>query len=120
MRIAIVDDDGSVRAGLRALLRSQGMEAVAYASAEAFLADAGEAEDTFDCLIADLRLPGMSGAALVRALAEAGRAIPAVLITAHDDAASRAMLRGVAPIPVLRKPFGGAALADAIRRARSA
>ena len=117
MRIAIVDDDGSVRAGLRALLRSQGMEAVAFASAEAFLADAG---DAFDCLIADLRLPGMSGAALVRALAEAGRAIPAVLITAHDDAASRAMLRGVAPIPVLRKPFGGPALADAIRRARSA
>jgi FixJ family two-component response regulator len=116
--IAIVDDDSGVRTALRELLRSMGFDAVAFGSAEEFLASSQHAH--VDCLIADVHLPGMSGAALVGALAASGVALPAVLITAHDDPVTLELIRRIGPIPHLRKPFGDDELSDAIRRALAA
>jgi FixJ family two-component response regulator len=113
--IAIVDDDGSVRMALRELLRSMGFDAVTFGSAEEFL-DSGRSQQV-GVLIADIHLPGMTGAALVSTLAGAGSAVPALLITAHDDAATAELIRQTGPIPHLRKPFSDEDLLDAMRRA---
>jgi len=112
--IAIVDDDDSVRDALRQLLRAAEYDALTFASAEEFLASPRRAEA--DCLIVDVNLPGMSGVALVRALADAGDRTPAVLITARDDPATIELLRRAGPVPRLRKPFGDAELFDVITR----
>jgi FixJ family two-component response regulator len=114
-RIAVVDDDEGVRSALRELLRSMGYDAVTFGSAEEFLATPAPAE--VDCLIADVNLPGMSGVALVGALAEAGAHLPALYITAHDDATTLASIRRSGPIPHLRKPFSDEQLIDALQRA---
>jgi len=110
--IAIVDDDDSVRDALRQLLRAAEYDALTFASAEELLASPRRAEA--DCLIVDVNLPGMSGVALVRALADAGDRTPAVLITARDDPATIELLRRAGPVPRLRKPFGDAELFDVI------
>jgi FixJ family two-component response regulator len=113
--IAIVDDDRGVRMALRELLRSMGFDAVTFGSAEEFL-DSGRSRQV-GVLIADLHLPGMTGAALVSTLADAGSAVPALLITAHDDTATAELIRQTGPIPHLRKPFSDEDLLDAMRRA---
>jgi FixJ family two-component response regulator len=113
--IAVIEDDAGVRTALRQLLRAAEFDALTFASAEEFL-DWGRRENV-DCLIADINLPGMNGVALVQALAASGEALPAVLITARDDPATRELLRQAAPAPHLRKPFSDEDLFDAIDRA---
>jgi FixJ family two-component response regulator len=110
--IAIVDDDESIRSALRQLLRSAEFDARTFASAEDFLTSP-ELEQ-MDMLIADINLPGMNGVALLRALAASGRGIPAVLITARDDAGTLELIRRAGPVPHLRKPFSDDELFDAI------
>ena len=112
--IAVVDDDPGVRTALQELLRSMGFQAVTFGSAEEFLSSG---RGHLHCVIADVHLPGMSGPALVRRLAEAGTGLPALLVTAHDDPATLELIRQTGPVPHLRKPFSDAQLTDAIRRA---
>jgi CheY-like chemotaxis protein len=114
--IAVVDDDEGVRSALRELLRSMGYDAFTFGSAEEFLATPRRGE--IDCLIADVHLPGMSGVALVGALAKSGIRLPALYITAHDDATTLASIRQSGSIPHLRKPFSDEQLADAVLYAR--
>ncbi len=116
--IAVVEDDPGVRTALRQLLRAADFDALTFASAEEFLESSRR--DDVDCLIADINLPGMSGVALLQALAADGAALPAVLITARDDPATLELLRRAAAVPHLRKPFSDDDLFDAIRRARHA
>ena len=78
-----MDDDASVREGLGELLHAARFRARTLPSAEAFLASGGAS--AVDCLIAEVNLPGLSGVALVEALAGQGRAVSAVLITARTD-----------------------------------
>jgi len=116
--IAVVDDDAGVRNALHTLLRSMGFGAVTFDSAEAFLAETSC--DNVDCLIVDLHLPGMNGVALVQELANCGTPLPAILITAHSDPDSLALIHQVAPAPHLMKPFSDAQLSEALRRVLSA
>ena len=116
--VAIVDDDTSVRTALHELLRSMGYNAVAFGSAEEFLA--GRGHERCDCLITDVHLPGMSGIELVRSLRRAGGALPAVFITAHDDPTTLKLIRQVSAVPHLHKPFSEEELVNAIRRALAA
>ena len=81
--VSVVDDDESVRESLPDLLRSIGLEAQQYASAEAFLAS--DNIDLTDCLILDVAMPGMSGPDLARELMQRQQQIPIVFITAHAD-----------------------------------
>jgi FixJ family two-component response regulator len=110
--IAVVDDDSGVRTALRQLLRSAGFEALTFASAEEFLA-ASEREDV-DFLIADVNLPGMSGVGLLKALAAAGEALPALLITGRDDPGTIDQIRQAGRVPRLTKPFSDDALFEII------
>jgi FixJ family two-component response regulator len=116
-RIAVVDDDVSVRRGLERLLRSAGYEVETHASVHAFLAS--DALDTVACLILDVRMPGPSGLDLQAVLAAEDRRIPIVFITGHGDIsmAVRAMKAGAADF--LSKPFDDQELFRAIEQARA-
>jgi FixJ family two-component response regulator len=113
--IAVVEDDGGVRTALEQLLWAAAFKPLAFASAEEYLGSSRRGH--VDCLIVDIHLPGMTGVALLEALAANGEAPPAVLITARDDPATLELIRRAGPIPHLRKPFSDDALFDAIDRA---
>ena len=100
--ISIVDDDDSLRDSLNNLIRSVGFRAQGFASAEEFL-NSSQLQDT-ECLILDVRMPGMSGLELQRHLVAANSPIPIVFITSHadDDAQTRALQAGA--VAFLYKP----------------
>jgi FixJ family two-component response regulator len=116
--IAIVEDDAGVRTALVQLLRSAGFTALSFGTAEEFL-EARRSEGV-DCLIADVNLPGMSGVALVQTLASGGTGPPAVMMTGRDDPYTLELIKQVAPVHCLRKPFSDDELFDAIRFALAA
>ena len=110
--ISIVDDDESLRDSLNNLIRSVGFRAQGFASAEEFL-KSNQLANT-DCLILDVRMPGMSGLDLQRHLVSASAEIPIVFITSHadDDAETRALRAGA--IAFLYKPCREETLLEAI------
>ena len=113
LTIGVVEDDPSFLRALRRLLSGAGFTVATFASAEEFLAS--EAAGGTACLVLDVHLGGMSGFDLQQQLATAGRWIPTIFITAHDDSVTRERARsGVA---YLRKPFREDALVAAIRKA---
>ena len=111
--ISVVDDDESVREALESLLRSAGFKAEVFASAEQFLRSDRARE--VDCLIADVRMPGMDGLELQRQLAAGGFRLPIIFITAHGDELARAQALRAGAVAFLRKPFSEQALLDAIQ-----
>ena len=82
--IAIVDDDAPLREALSSVMQAAGFLTNTFGSAEEFL-DSAERRRT-ECLILDVRLPGMSGIELQRTLADAKSRIPIIFVTAHGDA----------------------------------
>lgn len=114
-RIAVVDDDLSVRRALPRLLRSAGHETRTFASAQE-LFDSGFAT-VADCLVLDIHLERFSGFELLEKVREAGSEAPAIFITAYADDASRERARSLGASAYLRKPFDGSALLDAISSA---
>ena len=114
--VAVVDDDESLRAAIRSLLRSLGFPVEVFASAEDFLLWRPRMRDTA-CVIVDVRMPGMSGLDLQRALVATGRPLPTIVISAHDDAAARQQALRAGALTFLAKPFGDNALIAAVRSA---
>jgi FixJ family two-component response regulator len=111
--VAVVDDDISVRESLESLIKSVGLEVTVFASAEEFLNACHPREA--DCLILDLRLPGMSGIELHRHLLARGRHVPATFITAHaSDERARSEAASDWTIAYLTKPFSEDELLDAV------
>jgi FixJ family two-component response regulator len=110
--ISIVDDDDSVRESLSGLIRSVGFGALVFASAEEFL-NSNHLSDT-DCLILDVRMPGMNGLELQRRLAASHRSIPVIFITAHGDEEARVRALNGGAVEYLLKPFSEEALLKAI------
>lgn len=113
--VSVVDDDESVRESLPDLLREFGFAAAAFSSAEAFL-ESDVIGDT-NCLVLDIAMPGMSGADLQQELERRQQEIPIVFITAHGDRTLRPSLLARGAVECLVKPFGEAALLDAVRTA---
>jgi FixJ family two-component response regulator len=113
--ITIVDDDESVREAIMSLMRALGFTSEAYQCAEDFL-KSGRLRRT-SCLIADVRMPGMSGLELYRRLVASGNPIPTVLITAHPDDGIRARALQAGIICYLTKPFKEDELLGCIRSA---
>jgi FixJ family two-component response regulator len=101
--VAIVDDDESVRSALRALLKSYGFQARAFASAEELLGSVQLGETA--CVIADIRMGGMSGLELQSRLAQENRAVPIIFITAHADYRTEMQALRAGAIQFLEKPF---------------
>jgi FixJ family two-component response regulator len=113
--VSVVDDDESVRESLPDLLRQFGFAAEAFPSAEAFLAS--ETLSDTRCLILDIAMPGMSGPDLQQELRRRRQEIPIVFITARSDDTIRPHLLAQGAIACLFKPFGEAALLDALNAA---
>ena len=114
--ISVVDDDESVRESLEGLLKSVGFRVEAFALAGDFLNS--KALHATDCLILDVRMPGMSGPELQRKLIASQHSIPIIFITAHGDEAVRARVLGDGAVDCLLKPFSEDALLE--RGARGA
>jgi FixJ family two-component response regulator len=110
--LAIVDDDDDVRTALGRLLRSMGHVVKAFASAEAFEAQTA----AFDCVIVDVRLPGLSGLELRERLHGRGTPVPVVFITGDRDRVAREAAGPAAP-PSITKPFEDVDLMNAIAAA---
>ncbi|HEY0789969.1 MAG TPA: response regulator [Chthoniobacterales bacterium] len=112
-----MDDDESVRESLEGLLRSLGHVVNVFSSAENFLNS--EALLKTDCLILDVRMPGMSGPTLQRKLKGSHPQIPIILITAHED--DEVISRGLADgaVDCLLKPISEDSLLEAISKALS-
>jgi FixJ family two-component response regulator len=113
--VAIVDDDDSVRSALQGLLKAVGLPAQAFASAEEFL-KSGQQHQTA-CLIADIRMPGMSGLELQAKLNAERCRIPIIFITAHGDAKMRMQALRAGAVEFLAKPFDDEALLESVRGA---
>ena len=110
--VIVVDDDEAVRSSTRLLLKSVGLPAVTYSSAQEFL-------DNYDplqpgCVVLDVRMPGMSGLELQQLLNLRGAVIPVIFITGHGDIpmAVEAMQQGA--FDFLQKPFRDQDLLDAV------
>ncbi len=116
-RVYVVDDDEPVRDAIGMLLDSVGIAHSAFDSATAFLEQ--HSAEPGGVLVLDIRMPGMSGLDLQRALAERGSALPIIFITGHGDVpmAVEAMRRGA--VDFLRKPFRDQELLDCINEALS-
>jgi two-component system response regulator FixJ len=113
--IAIVDDDDLMRNALQGLLKSVGLPARTYASAEEFL-QSGEQRRTA-CLIADIRMPGMSGLELQATLNAERCRIPTIFITAHGDTQMRMQALRAGAVEFLAKPFDDEVLLENVRAA---
>jgi FixJ family two-component response regulator len=101
--ISIVDDDESLRNSLANLIRSAGFRTQGFASADEFL-HSDRARET-DCLILDVRMPGMSGFELQRRLAAGDRPVPIIFITSHaEEGDARARALGAGAVGFLDKP----------------
>jgi FixJ family two-component response regulator len=114
--VSVVDDDVSVRTALDRLLRSVRMEVNIFASAEEFLNSAPHRKP--DCLILDVRLPGMSGIELHRHLLAQKYGVPVIFITAHgSDEAAKLDASSDWTVAYFTKPFSGDELLDAVETA---
>jgi FixJ family two-component response regulator len=111
--LAVVDDDDDVRRALSRLLKAMGYEVKVFASAEDF-----EAQSVaVDCVIVDVRLPGLTGLELRERLRHRRAPLPVVLITGDGDRLARDTARD--DTPLVTKPFDDAVLAAAIKAAIS-
>jgi len=114
--ISVVDDDISVRKSLGRLIRSVRLDVKVFASAEEFL----NSEDpcSANCLILDVRLPGMSGIELHQKLLASKCNVPVIFITAHaSDDRARSEAASDWTVAYFTKPFSGDELLDAVNTA---
>ena len=110
--VHIVDDDEAVRKGLSRLMRSAGVESLAYDNPENFLAHVQNADHA--CIILDITMPRMSGLELLRQLNARGIRLPVIAVSARDDDETRQLARDLGVSLFLRKPVDDQALLDAI------
>ena len=113
--VAIVDDDRSVQSALKDLMESAGLSARTFGSAEEFLEWSERNQTGF--LVADIRMPGMSGLELQAKLKAEGSLIPIIFITAHGDSKMRVQALKAGAVEVLIKPFDDEILLEKIRPA---
>ena len=115
IRVAIVDDDASIRRALARLLRAAGMESETFDGGEAFLQSLSDHRP--DCLLLDSRMSHMTGEQVLEQLAAIHCDVPAVIITAHDDDGVRLHARFPTAIAFRPKPLDDTALLQDIRSA---
>src|SRR5664279_721180 len=113
IRIALIDDDASVRSAVSRLLRSHDYACKAYESAETALADP-ELRHA-DCMVLDVQLSGMDGFALRDRLLHDGVSTPCLFITGHAETDSPEWKRGIGTNPCVIKPFDESPLLTTIR-----
>lgn len=110
--VAIIDDDPSIRESLVSLLRSVGLTALPFASAQEFLQQ--RLPDAPGCLVLDVRLPGQSGLEFQRELSGTDIHLPVVFITGHGDIPMSVTAMKAGAVEFLAKPFRDQDLIDAV------
>ena len=115
-RVILVDDDDDVRRSLGALLKSAGYAVDVYANAEEFLAGTGSSAAA-RCLVADVRMPEMSGLDLLRALKKKQSSVPVVLITGHADVQMAVEAMKAGAVDFIEKPFTAEEILEAVQLA---
>jgi len=113
--VFVVDDDPEVRTSTARLLQSADLRVETFGSAQEFLNS--PPQDTPACLVLDVRLPGLSGLDLQRALRKADIHIPIVFITGHGDVPMSVQAMKAGAVEFLTKPFRDQDLLDAIGQA---
>lgn len=113
--VAIVDDDEAIRDALSELLMVEGFACHAFDGAAAFLAEFGH--ETFDCLVTDMRMPGMTGLELLEHLQARGSTLPAIVLTSVIDEQSRARALALGAGAWLTKPVVDNVLLNELNRA---
>ena len=113
--VAIVDDDSSFRNATRALLNSAGFSTATFEDAASFLGSPTRADAR--CVVADMRMPGMTGLELFQALVASGDTIPTVLITAHPEDVTRDRAHEAGITCFLSKPFAPDELLECVQEA---
>jgi FixJ family two-component response regulator len=111
--IAIVDDDESVRNAVQGVLKSVGIKARTFASAEEFLDSSQRAATA--CLITDVQMSGITGLELQATLAKADDRIPIIFITAYGDTRTRKQAMGAGAVAFLEKPYDDDVLLENVR-----
>jgi two-component system response regulator FixJ len=114
--VHVIDDDDAARDSLLFLLETEGIAATGHPSADTFLAHADTAE-LRGCIITDVRMPGMSGIELLRAVRERGSMVPIVVITGHGDIALAVEAMKAGARDFLEKPYRDDALIATVRSA---
>ncbi len=118
MTVALIDDDAAVLDSLRMVLGSHGITVRPFNSANAFLA-LGDFGD-IDCVVSDVRMPGVTGLELQRALSDRGSSLPLILMTGHGDIAMAVQALKDGAVDFLEKPFDDARLVESIQTATAA
>jgi FixJ family two-component response regulator len=113
--VAVVEDDESYRLAIQRLLKSAGFSVQTFACAEDFLDSGWQCE--IGCLIADIRMPGMSGLDLQAKLNADHCPIPIIFVTAHGDEKMRLQAMRGGAVKFLAKPFDAAILLEGVRAA---
>jgi FixJ family two-component response regulator len=114
-KVFLVDDEPSVRRALTRLLRVAGLEVASFASGEALLADVDGPGPA--CVVADLRMPGLTGVELQEELARRGLNLPVLIISGHADVPSSVRAMKAGAVDFLEKPVSATDLLEAVHRA---
>jgi FixJ family two-component response regulator len=112
-RVAVIDDDESVRESVVGLIESVGYDAMFFDSAEEFLNSPNI--DEVNCMIVDVRLPGISGLQLYSRIKASARRIRTIFITAQIDEPARVRAMEAGAVAFLYKPFQAKALLSALQ-----
>ncbi len=113
--VALIDDDESIRRALARRLRAAGLAVEPFATAQAFLERASGS--AVDCIVTDLRMPGMSGLELQAALVAREGDVPVVFISGHGDVTSGVAAMRAGAVHFLAKPFSDVDILTAIEEA---
>lgn len=113
--VCIVDDDAAVRDALVILVRSVGLHAVAFDSADALLTSRFPPPPV--CLVTDICLPGTDGMTLQRILDERGERVPLIAISAHGDIPMAVEMVHLGAVDFIEKPFRNQAMLKRIHEA---
>lgn len=121
LNVALIDDDEAILDSLQLYLRRKAFAVNCFQSAKGFL-DALDAGTAFDCVVSDVKMPGISGLDLQRSLSERSELIPLVLITAHGDVDMAVSTIKAGAFDFIEKPIDGrrlvASISEAIKRNR--
>src|SRR5882757_3781044 len=115
IRVAVIDDELSVRKALARLLSAASYEPLIYSSAREFIDSLRNGSP--ECLVVDIHMPDFSGLDLQKYLKRANRQIPTIVITAFDDSEIRAQCMASGAVAFLTKPLHGPRLLDAVKAA---
>ena len=118
VKIALIDDDAAVLDSLCLFFERNGVVVSCFSAAEEFLA-IWDAVQTLDCVVADVRMPGLSGVDLVRWIRARGSSLPIILITAHGDVDMAVAAIKLGAFDFMEKPFNEERLLESVRMAIS-